>query len=148
LGKQPPTLAEGIALVPGGSLILVRQEDGTFKARIVPEKGFFLPEPMYDTARLKARQLQICEPALEKITEQTLKMADQNYAVLATCGQQFEGDALLIQDLTGQVRTLESRALLAEDRLKGARKTSAIMSAVAGGLVLGAATVIVVTVAD
>jgi len=103
---------------------------------------------MYDTARLKARQLDICQPALDEITEQTLQLAERNYSTLAKCGGQFDADESLIHDLTGQVQSLETRALFAEDRLKMARRNQAVAWAITGGLVLGASTVIIVSVAN
>lgn len=145
---KPPPLSEGVALVPSGSILLIIQDDGSMKTRLVEQKSFLLPEPMYDSARLKARQLQICEPALEAISTQTLALTERIYKTLETCGTQFEEDEKLVEDLTTQVRSLETRAVLAEDRLGQARKTSAVMSAITGGLVLGASTVLVVSLAE
>ena len=144
----PPAITEGVALVPAGSLLLLKREDGSFEPRLAGPKSFLLPEPMYDSARLQARQLQVCQPALDAIAEETLQMADRTYAALATCGSQFDTDEVLIQDLTGQVSTLETRALVAEDRLKVARKNSMVAWAVTGGILFGGTTAIVLSLAN
>jgi hypothetical protein len=146
--SRPPSLAEGINMVPEGSVVLLRQEDGTFRSRLVPAKAFLLPEPMYDKALVQAKQLKICQPALDSITEEMLRMADRNYEVLSKCGGQFDSDEVLINDLTGQVRDWETRALVAEDRLKSAHRRTAVAWAITGGLVLGATSAIVVSVAN
>ena len=146
--RAPPALADGIALIPGGSLVLIRDEDGSFKPQLVPGKAVLMPELMYDNARLKARQLDICQPALDTITEETLRMADQTYAALSKCSLQFDTDEILVADLTGKLQSMETRALVAEDRLKTARKNTAVAWAITGGLVLGATSAIVLTVAN
>jgi len=146
--KAPPPLVEGVNLIPEGSVVLLRGEDGTFTAWLAAKKSFLLPEAMYDTARLKARQLEICQPALDAITEETLQMADRTYAALSKCGDQFDVDESLIHDLTGQVQTQETRALVAEDRLKQARKNTAVAWAITGGVVLGVSAATVIAVAN
>ena len=146
--RAPPSLAEGINLVPAGSLVLLRQEDGTFKPQSVPAKAFLMPEPMYDTARLKARQLDICQPALDAITEETLRMADKTYTTLSKCSEQFDADGALVADLTSQVQSMETRALVAEDRLKTARRNTAVAWAITGGILFGGTTAIVLSVAN
>lgn len=146
--STPPSLAEGINVVPGGSLVLLRQEDGTFRAQLVPAKAFLMPEPMYDKALVQARQLKICQPALDSITEEMLQMADRSYQALSKCGSQFDVDESLIHTLTGQVRDWETRALVAEDRIKTARQRAVVAWSIAGGLVLGATSAIVVSAAN
>ena len=146
--QKPPSLAEGVNLLPAGSLVLLRQEDGSYHSRYVSTKSFIMPEPMYDNALIQAKQLKICQPALDKITEETLQMADKTYAALAKCGDQFDVDETLIADLTGQVGSWETRALVAEDRLKQARRSQLVAWGITGGLILGASAAIVVTVAN
>jgi hypothetical protein len=136
--ERPPTLAEGISVVPSGSLLLLRQEDGSFVSRLVPAKAFLMPEPMYDNALVKAKQLDICQPALDAITEETLQMADRTYAALEKCGDQFDVDEKAIEELKKLAQDQEVRALVAEDRLKQARKGQVVAWAITGGVILGA----------
>jgi hypothetical protein len=143
-----PSLSDGISKIPDGSFILIRQEDGSFDPHRVQSKFWVLPDSHYTEAIYKARQLEICRPALDEITETSLQWMDRAYTAQTKCLEQFDGDEALIQDLTGQVQTFEARALLAEDRLKVARRRQAVAWAITGGLVLGASTVIVVSVSN
>lgn len=136
--RKPPDFSEGIQLVPGGSLVLLRQEDGTYRPRFVSARAFLMPEPMYDKALVKAKQLEICKPALDKITAETLKMAETTNRALATCGDQFDVDAEAIEKLEKIAADQEVRAIVAEDRLKQARKGQVVAWAITGGVILGA----------
>ena len=140
-------LEEKITLVPEGSRLLFLGEDGTNTVRTVPGKSWLLPDSYYEEAIVKARKLAICQPALDSITEETLQMADRTYAALSKCGDQFDTDEDLIADLTGQIQSWETRALVGEDRLKQARKNTAVAWAITGGLVLGASAAMVLTAA-
>lgn len=146
--RAPPSLAEGVNVIPGGSLVLLRKEEGKWEPRLVPAKAFLLPEPMYDKALIQAKQLKICQPALDAVSEEALKMADRTYTALSKCDGQFDVDEVLIADLTGQVGSWETRALVAEDRLKVSRRNQAVAWAITGGLVLGASAAIVLTVSN
>ena len=144
---EPPELAKGISLVPESSYLLLRQPEGTFIPHRVPGKHWLLPDAYYSDAIVKAKQLKICQPALDQMTETALAWQQRTYDEATRCLTQFDGDEALIQDLTGKVASMETRALVAEDRLKVARRNTAVAWAITGGLVLGASTVIVVAVA-
>ena|SRR3989338_6050881 len=142
--EETPSLSEEILLVSETSTIVL--SDGkTFK---IPSKHWLLSDKVYSTALVKARQLEICQPALDKITETSLVWQDRTYKALEKCSFQFDEDELLIQDLTTKLSSMENRALLAEDRLKEARKNSIVAWAITGGLVLGAGSVVVLSIAN
>jgi len=147
LGK-PPSLSESISLVPGGSVILVRQEDGSFVSRQVPAKSFLMPDPFYEKALVKAKQLEICQPALEKMTEVATTWQQRTYDEAQRCLNQYDVDGQMVQTLTKDLQDMEVRALVAEDRLKQARKRAAVAWAITGGVLLGATSAIVVSVAN
>jgi hypothetical protein len=146
--RAPPTLADGINLVPAGSLVLLRGDDGAFESKLVVGKSFLMPEVMYDNARLKARQLDICQPALDEVTEETLRMADKTYTALSKCSEQFDADEELVADLSSQLQSMETRALVAEDRLKQAKRNSMVAWAITGGILFGGSAAIVLSVAN
>jgi hypothetical protein len=137
----------GIQVMPAGSFILLREETGWDALRL-PEKYWLLPDSHYTSAIKQAKQLAICQPALDAITEESLKLADRAYTAISKCDGQFDVDEKLIADLTGQVGTLETRALVAESQLKQARKDKWVAWGITGGIVLGAATATVITVAN
>lgn len=136
--RKPPDFGEGIHLVPGGSLVLLRQEDGSLLPYRVPAKAFLMPEPMYDSARLQARQLKICQPALDAITAETLAMAETTHKALTTCGDQFDVDEETIDELKQIATDQEIRAIVAEGKVKQARKGQVVAWAITGGVILGA----------
>jgi hypothetical protein len=143
---ESPRLEDGITRTPPGSYLLLKGNDGSFTVRLVAGKQWLLPDAYYSDAIVKAKQLKICQPALDKMTETALGWQQRTYDESTRCLDQFDGDEALIQDATSKLQTMESRALLAEDRLKVARRNQAVAWAIAGGLVLGASTVIVVSV--
>lgn len=136
----------GIQVVPSGSFILLQEETG-WDAYKLPEKYWLLPDSHYTEAIKQAKKLAICQPALDAITEESLKMADRAYTAISKCDGQFDVDEGLIADLTGQVGTWETRALVAEAQLKQARKDKWVAWGITGGLVLGAATATTLTLA-
>lgn len=137
--RKPPSLGDGINLIPAGSLVLLRGEDGAYTSFRVEAKAFLMPEPMYDSALIQAKQLKICQPALNLITEETLRMADRTHKALSTCGSQFDVDADAIEELKQYGTDQEIRAIVAEDGLKRARKGQVVAWAITGGVILGAA---------
>jgi len=142
-----PEIGPGINLIPQGSFVVILNEGGTYTGLFVPAKQFLMPEPMYDRARLKARQFEVCQPALEAITEETLAMADRTNQILAACGGQFDSDEEQISGLVDELRSMETRALVAEDRLKAARRNSGIAWGITGGVTLGVILAIVLSLA-
>lgn len=143
---EAPQLEDGIKLIPAGSLLVLPGDPEPIRLS-VPFKAYLLPERHYDNALIKAKQLVIAADALDRCTETSLAWQKRTSDALTTCSDQFDSDESLVTTLTGQVRTLETRALVAEDRLKTARRNQAVAWAITGGLVLGASTVIVVAVA-
>jgi len=141
-------LPDKIKLVPAGSVLVVPALEGGELRYKVPRKSFLLPELHYDNALIKVKQLAICQPALDKCTDTSLEWQKRTYDALTECSNQFDSDEALIQDLTSKFQSMETRALVAEDRLKVARKNQAVAWGITGGLVLGAVTAIVVTVAN
>lgn len=140
---ETPNLPEGINMVPTGVVLLM--PDGS--KRLVALKSWLLPDAFYREALTKAKQLAICEPALDSITEKALGLQQKVAASLDSCSTQFDSDEAQINDLTAQVGSLETRALVAEDKVKDLRGQRNVAWAVAGGLVLGAVSVSVVALA-
>lgn len=133
---ESPELDGGITKIPAGSYVILSRDDG-WAAHKVPGKSWLMPDSFYRSAVTKARQLEICQPALDKITETSLAWQQRSYTALETCESQFDSDEELIQDLTGTVQRMEERALLAEKRLSRARTTAGVAIAVTSGVVLG-----------
>lgn len=145
-----PSIAEGITLVPAGSLLtmpppLPGAEPSKFT---VPDKAFLLPETYYDTALIKAKQLAICQPALDTCTETALSWQKRSYDALTACSDQFGVDEATVKALQTQVQQQETRALVAEGKVKQARNMAGIAWGITGGLVLGSVTVVVLTLGN
>lgn len=139
---QAQDIPDEIFLVPAGSTLTV----STTKW-VVPRKSYLLPEGYYNQALIKAKQLEICQPALDSCATATLNWQTKALEAFDVAETQMDTDEKLIADLTKQVQTLEVRAITAESLLSEARKSKWVAWAVTGGLVLGASTVIVVTLA-
>jgi hypothetical protein len=135
--SEPPSLADGISKIPQGSLLLIRGEDGTYTARLVTRKSWLLPDSYYTEALSKARELEIVAPALERCTERALQWQDRTYGALDACSEQFGEDEALVAQLTSDVATWETRALVAEDKLEKSRKAAAVAWAITGGILFG-----------
>lgn len=133
----PPVEADKIVQVPEGSVVTPPAASG-MKPFTVPTYSFLLPEPMYDRALIKSKQLDICQPALEKATTVTLQWADLSGKALDACSGQFDVDAKTVEDLRTQVATLDARAYKAEALLKDVRTQRTVAWAITGGLILGA----------
>lgn len=142
-----PTLAEGISLLPSGSYVLV-YEGGELKPYKVPAKYWLMPDPFYEKALVKAKQLDVCRPALEEMTEAATTWQQRTYDEAQRCLNQYDVDGQQVQALTKDLQDMEVRALVAEDRLKQARKRAAVAWAITGGVLLGATSAIVVSVAN
>lgn len=142
-----PTLAEGISLLPSGSYVLA-YEGGELKPYKVPAKYWLLPDPFYEKALVKAKQLDVCRPALEEMTEAATTWQQRTYDEAQRCLNQYDVDGQQVQALTKDLQDMEVRALVAEDRLKQARKRTAVAWAIAGGVLLGATSAVVVSVAN
>jgi hypothetical protein len=131
--------AEEILLVPEGSTFTV---DSVLYQ--VPSKYWLLPDKHYRSAIVQAKKLNVCQPALDQCVESTLEWQDRTYTALQTCSDQFGEDELLVQDLTGQVQTLETRALIAENNAQRARRNSFTAWGITGGLLVGAVVAVLV----
>jgi hypothetical protein len=138
-----PSLSEGIVKVPEGSRLTF--PDG--KVGDVTQFSFLLPEPYYDQALVKAKRLEIVEPAYKACVEDSLYWMEKAKAALASTEEQMDADEALVDKLTIDIQQLESRALTAETKLAQAKVQRNTAWAITGGLVLGAVTVTVVAVA-
>jgi len=125
-----------IRLLPPGSFVLVFEGE-SWTAFSVSGKFWLLPDSHYRKAIVSARQLAICQPALDEVTETSLAWQKRSFEALGTCEAQFDKDEELIQDLTEKVQRLEERSLLAEKRLSRARTATGVAVAVTSGVVLG-----------
>jgi len=145
-----PNIAEGINLVPAGSLLTMPPPlPGAEPSRFtVPDKAFLLPETYYDTALVKAKQLAICQPALDTCTETALEWQKRSYDALTACSDQFGVDEATVSGLQAQVLEQETRARVAEGKVKQARNMAGIAWGITGGLVLGSVTVVVLTLGN
>lgn len=148
LAQEAPAPADtGIVQVPVGTVV-TPPADAKLKPFTVSTHSFLLPEPMYDRALIKAKQLDVCQPALEKATTQTLGWIGVSQKALDACSVQFGTDEQTIEGLRTQVVDLSARATTAETALKDARVQRNTAWAITSGLVLGAIAVTVVAVTD
>jgi hypothetical protein len=143
---ESPNLADGIQVVPVGSHVILLGPEGR-TSFILPGKYWLLPDAQYREAIIKAKQLAIYQPALDRCTEESLAWQGRVFTALETCSKQFDVDEDLIDSLTDEVRSLETRALVAEDRLKDVRHQRNVAWAITGGLVVGAVAVTAVAIA-
>lgn len=141
-----PIIADGIQLIPAGSLLVLPGDEPT-KQTIIG-KSFLLPEFHYNTALAKSRQLDICQPALDTCTDKALEMRAQCSERLTSCLGQFDADEEFVNELLAERNQFETRALVAETALKDARRDKWVAWAITGGVVLGATTVTVVTLSN
>lgn len=130
----------GIIQVPDGT-VLTFPASSKLKPFTTTQYSFLLPEPMYDMALIKAKKLAICEPALDKSTEQTLKWIEVSDKALTTCTGQFDIDQATVDKLESDVKTLEVRALTAEGQLKDTRVQRNTAWAITSGIIIGAVAV-------
>jgi hypothetical protein len=140
LAHAQDSLPSGVVPVPPGSEILLGGN-----SRLVPEQYWLLPDDYYRKALVSAKQLEICRPALEQITEDALAWQDRTYSALHECSEQFGRDEELVQQLTVQVMTSEAKNLLAIERQKKAQRVAIVSWAVSGALVLGLTSALLVS---
>lgn len=138
-----PHLPDGINLVQAG--VLLTSPEGA--KSVVPVKSWLLPDSYYREAIMKARQLELFQPALDVCTAKAIELQNKVVLSLNSCEEQFDADQTLIFKLSDQVGTLETRALVAEDKVKDIRSQRNIAWAITGGLVIGAVAVTAVAIA-
>lgn len=112
----------------------------------VPHFGYFLPEPYYDEALAKSKKLDICVPALERCTDTGLEWMRRAAESQQSCLDQFGSDETRIDGLTDDLRSMETRALTAEGKVRDLRQQRNTAWAITGGLVLGAVAVTAVAI--
>lgn len=144
-----PDLPDGIQVIPLGSLIVlppawVAEKGLTGDKFTVPQKSYSLPEPMYDTALTKARQLEICRPALDECTEVGLLWLEKADNALAACQDQFDADEKHIDGLVTDLGDMETRAITAEVKLQKARTAAGVSWAITSGVVVGLVTTAII----
>lgn len=132
----------GILQVPEGSVLTVPGG----KPQTVATYSFLLPESYYDQALIQAKQLQVCQPALDKCTAMAGGWVDVAHKSLEACSGQFDTDEATIETLRTDVTALETRAQVAESRLQSVRGQRNVAWAIAGGMILGATTITAVAV--
>lgn len=138
---------EKVLQVPEGSVVTPPSGSGV-KPFTVPTYSFLLPESFYDRALVKAKQLDICEPALARAADQTVRWVDVSTKALVACESQFDADQAAVEELRKTLVATEARALAAESRLRDVRTQRTVAWAITGGLILGAVTVTAVAVAN
>jgi hypothetical protein len=99
---------------------------------------------MYDTALTKAKQLEICRPALDNCTDLSLEWMRKADNALETCQTQFDTDEKLITDLTGQVGDLETQLTTTQLKLHRNRTAAGVAWAITGGIIAGTVTTAIV----
>lgn len=140
-------LSEGSVMVPYGSLVVFPPIEGESAKYTLPAKYWLLPDPHLREAVVKAKQLGICQPALDTCTEKSLAWQQRTYDALEAASVQFDEDEGLVDTLTTQVQEWETRALVAESKNKDLKTQRNTAIAITGGLILGAVAVTVVAVA-
>ena len=132
-----------IKLVPQGTVLIF--PGGASPKYTVPVKSFLLPGPYYDSALATAKQLAICQPALDSCTQTSTETLAKLDAALTASKEQSDKDATLISDLTTQVKFQGDRADALAGKLKHARQSQWTAWGITGGLVLGAVTVVAIS---
>tara|TARA_Y100000034_G_scaffold116891_1_gene155784 strand:+ start:2021 stop:2473 length:453 start_codon:yes stop_codon:yes gene_type:complete len=107
----------------------------------VGEHSYLLPEPYYNQALVKARQLDIYRPALEQCLDLGSQWAGQTQAALLAVSELADSDTALTNDLVAQIAAMESRALTAEAQVGSLKMQRTVAWAITGGLIVGAVTV-------
>lgn len=141
-----PNLGEGITKLSAGSHVVLLDPDGNRSPYLVPGKSWLLPDSYYRTALTKSKQLDICQPALDRCTETSLAWQERTYDALERASTQFDSDEGLVDTLTTQVSEWETRALTAESKNQDLKVQRNTAWAVTGGLVLGAVAVTAVAI--
>jgi hypothetical protein len=147
LAGDPDPAGGGVVQVPDGSVVTPPPASGV-KPFTVTTYSYLLPEPMYDRALTKAKQLDVCLPALDHATSVAEQWAALSGKALSACSGQFDVDEKTVEDLRAKATDAEARALAAESRLRDVRTQRTVAWAITGGLILGAVTVTAVAVGN
>ena len=133
-------LAQDITPIPAGAEI---HHDGGVTP--VDVKSWLLPDASFREALAQAKELEIVKPALSECTDTTLSLTAKVQTVAKQCLTQFDGDQVRIDQMVKDIASMEQRALVAEGRLHEVKTQRTIAWSILGGVVLGAVTVVAVT---
>jgi len=144
---EAPDLAAGISVLPRGSFVITLGEDGTYEFSRLSGKYWIMPDSFYREAVTKAKQLDIYVDALDRCSERALAWQAKTADAYDSCLTTFDTDETLIVDQVQTIATWETKAYSFKDQRDTARRQRNVAWAVTGGILLGAATGIVVAVA-
>lgn len=149
LKVEAPVFDAGIHVIPPGALITMPPQwvtDHNLRSAFwtVEGKSFLLPEPMYNTALTKAKQLDICRPALDHCTEVSLEWMRKADEALGACQEQMDSDETLVTDLTGRITDLDNRLATSELKLHRQRTATGVSWAITSGVVVGLVTTAII----
>ena len=144
-----PVYDESIHVIPVGSLIMlppawVVETNIESDRWTVGVKAFVMPEAMYDTAVSKAKQLDICRPALDRCTDQAPEWLKKADSTLEACEVQFDSDEELIAQFKLTITNQDAEIATANLKLHRNRTAAGVAWAITGGILAGAATTIIV----
>lgn len=137
---EPAPLDGTIVKVPTGSQVSILDEDDTFTPYGVPSKYWLLPDTTYRNAVTAGKQINICQPALDRCTETALSWQERTYSALETCSDQFDVDGDRLMELESMNAQLGSK-------LSRARSNQVVAWAITSGLLVGAGTAVAVSFA-
>jgi hypothetical protein len=134
-----------VTVVPAGSTVT----DAKGKVVVtVPTTAFLLPENYYDTALVKAKQLEVYRPAYEVCMADMERTTKGVTAALDLCIRSGEGDERLANDLYTRLRAQEAAYHAERDKVLVLRSQRNTAWAVAGSIVLGAVATTAVVLAN
>ncbi|NBY13178.1 MAG: hypothetical protein EBQ76_00090 [Betaproteobacteria bacterium] len=135
----------GVVVVPAGSTVT----DAKGKpVATVSTTAFLLPEDYYDTALVKAKQLEVYRPAYEACMADMDKVTRGVKDALDSCIRSGTEDERLATDLYTRLREQEAAYHAERDKVLVLRSQRNTAWAVAGSIVLGAVATTAVVLAN
>jgi hypothetical protein len=135
----------GVVVVPAGSTVT------DAKGKVVTSvstTAFLLPEDYYDTALVKAKQLEVYRPAYEACMADMDKVTKGVKDALDSCIRSGTEDERLATDLFTRLQAQEAAYLAERDKVFVLRAQRDTAWAVAGSLVLGVVATTAVVLAN
>ena len=135
----------GVVVIPAGSTVT----DAKGKVvTAVSTTAFLLPEDYYDTALVKAKQLEVYRPAYEACMADMDKVTRGVKDALDSCIRSGTEDERLATDLFTRLQAQEAAYLAERDKVFVLRAQRDTAWAIAGSLVLGAVATTAVVLAN
>jgi len=145
---KAPVFPETIQVLPLGTLITFpptwATEHGISVNWSVGVKAFLLPEAMYDVALTKAKQLDICRPALDHCTDTSLSWMRKADEALQACETQMDDDEELIASFQATITSQDQELATVKLKLHRNRTAAGVSWAITGGIIAGLVTTAII----